>query len=276
MVEVGNEVAKQGSEDSAMTTTKLLTTLSLAAALALTAAPAHAQQRRGGHESGSRRGTAVQRGAVRGPAPAARGYQGRSYTVIRRDSVRSGPSFRSYRPGPRILSSRTFIIGGSRLYRPYYTFRPHLSLSFGLSLGYPVAYPYYSTPYVYGYPYPADPYAYGYPAPAYPPSPAPGYATAPPAYGSYSTDNYATVDPSSQQSEPGGLSFEIQPSNAAVFVDGTYVGTVSEFDPNSQPLGLMAGRHHIEIRAEGYRTMSFDADVTAGQVLPYRGALQRY
>ena len=77
-------------------------------------------------------------------------------------------------------------------------------------------------------------------------------------------------------SSPGGLSFAITPNNAAVFVDGTYVGTVADFGPDSQPLGMIAGRHHIEIRAEGFRPMAFDADVVAGQVLPYQGTLQRY
>ena len=60
-----------------------------------------------------------------------------------------------------------------------------------------------------------------------------------------------------------------------MFVDGTYVGTVGSFSPNAQPLGLTPGRHHIEVRAQGYRTMSFDTDVIAGQVIPYRGTLSR-
>jgi len=42
-----------------------------------------------------------------------------------------------------------------------------------------------------------------------------------------------------------------------------------------QPLGLPAGRHRIEIRATGYQTMSIDADIVAGQVIPYQGAMQR-
>ena len=62
---------------------------------------------------------------------------------------------------------------------------------------------------------------------------------------------------------------------AQVFVDGQYVGTVGQFTPTSQPLGLTPGRHHIEIRAQGYRTMDFDADILAGQVIPYQGTLER-
>ena len=71
------------------------------------------------------------------------------------------------------------------------------------------------------------------------------------------------------------MSFEITPSDAELYVDGTRVGTVGDFTPTSQPLGLPPGRHQIEIRAPGYRTMAFDVDIVAGQVIPYRGALQR-
>jgi hypothetical protein len=71
------------------------------------------------------------------------------------------------------------------------------------------------------------------------------------------------------------VSFEITPATAEVFVDGQYVGTVGQFTPTSQPLGLVAGRHHVEIRAQGYRTMGFDVDIIAGQVIPYQGALER-
>ncbi len=76
-------------------------------------------------------------------------------------------------------------------------------------------------------------------------------------------------------SATGGISFEITPESAAVFVDGSYAGTAGNFGPQSEPLGLSSGRHHVEVRASGFRTMTFDADVRAGQVLPYRGTLQR-
>jgi hypothetical protein len=60
-----------------------------------------------------------------------------------------------------------------------------------------------------------------------------------------------------------------------VFVDGTYMGTAGEFGATTEPLGLTAGRHHVEIRGAGYRTMTFDADVRPGEVIPYQGTLQR-
>jgi hypothetical protein len=173
-----------------------------------------------------------------------------------------------------------------RFYQPYYTFRPHLSLGFGFWAGFPVAYPaYYGYYNPYGYPYPA-PY---YPPPAYPPAyPAPGY----PAPG-YPAPGYpAPGSPSSAAPQPGysqggsigvqpnaanmgGVSFEMTPSTADVYVDGQHVGSVGQFTPTSQPLGLTPGRHHIEIRADGYRPFEVDTEIVAGQVIPYRGELQR-
>jgi hypothetical protein len=71
----------------------------------------------------------------------------------------------------------------------------------------------------------------------------------------------------------GGLSFEVTPADAEVHVDGALAGTVDEFSPTGQPLTLTPGVHTIEIRAPGHRTMIFDVTITAGQVIPYRGAL---
>jgi hypothetical protein len=167
-----------------------------------------------------------------------------------------------------------------------------VSLGFGLWAGYPFAYPFYGSYYGYGYPYypyssyypysypyayPApyasSPYGYGYPANGYPA--ANGYPTAngSSGYPAQPAAGSVGVQPG-QQAATGGVSFEIAPGGAAVSVDGTYVGTVANFSPTSQPLGLTPGRHHIEIRAAGYRTLAFDADVTPGQVTPYQGTLQ--
>jgi hypothetical protein len=71
------------------------------------------------------------------------------------------------------------------------------------------------------------------------------------------------------------LSFEITPSDAHVVVDGHDLGIVGQFTPSSQPLGLPAGHHRVEIVANGYRTMSSDVDVLAGQVIPFQGAMER-
>jgi hypothetical protein len=73
----------------------------------------------------------------------------------------------------------------------------------------------------------------------------------------------------------GGLSFDITPSTAEVFIDGRLAGTVGQFTASTQPLGVAAGRHHLEVRAPGYQTLSLDVDIVAGQVIPYQGTLQK-
>jgi hypothetical protein len=167
------------------------------------------------------------------------------------------PSYRpDYRPQYRSNYRPLYRPGYRTYYRPYYTFRPRVHLAFGLWVGYPVRYPTYS--------YPATPYPYAYTAPypnAYPyPTgiyPAPGTGTA--AVGA-----------------AGGLSFEISPAEAGVYVDGQYVGTVDQFSPDQPPLALSPGRHHVEIRAPGFEIISFDVDILPGQVIPYRGDLRRF
>jgi hypothetical protein len=52
------------------------------------------------------------------------------------------------------------------------------------------------------------------------------------------------------------------------------MGTVADFSPTNPPLALTPGRHSIEIRANGYRTMLFDPEIVAGQVLPYQGTMR--
>jgi hypothetical protein len=223
-----------------MTMTKVLTPVAFVAALSMAAAPAHADQHRGG---GRYRGVARGRVVVRGG-----GY---------------------YR---------------APFYRPYYSFRPRVSLGIGLWMGYPVPYPYYGSPYVYAAPY-APPYAYGAPAPNYPTS---NYPTTNYPSSNYPSSNYPTSNyPSSNYPGPsvgaqrggaqsqGGISFEITPENAAVFVDGNYVGTAGEFGPSAPPLDLAPGSHRVEVRAQGYRTLTSDADIEPGQVIPFYGTLQR-
>ena len=225
-----------------------------------------------------------------------RAYPGvRNGGAYRNDAYRNGgnQNYGSRNYGYRNYSYRGY--GGHgyysrppvRFYRPYYSFRPRFSLSFGLWAGYPVPYAYsYYDPYFYGS------YNYGYPATVYPsnpyppnPYPASPYPAYPPAT-SYPQSDSAQVypqtvpDPNSigvqpGQSNLGGLSFDITPSDAQVLVDGNAVGTVDQFSASSQPLGLSPGRHRVEIEAQGYRTVSFDVDIISGQVLPYQGAMER-
>ena len=283
-----------------------------AATLLVGAPPAHAQHRGGGGGGGhARSGGGGQNASPRAAMPRSSGaprgaVAPRVYGSSR--AITMAPRSYGY-GGPRVYASRRYYGTAGRavsrpigaypyrynrsypyhFYRPYYAFRPRLSIGFGLWVGYPFAYSYgyydpfyspygYSYPYPYGYAYPYPAYGYPYPAasyPAYPPAysqpayPQPGYSQ--PAY----PPSSGSVGVQQGQANTGGVSFEITPSTAELFVDGSYVGTVGEFTPTTEPLGLSPGRHHIEIRAAGYRTMAFDADIVAGQVIPYQGALQR-
>lgn len=253
------------------------TALTVASAVALTAAPAFAQHRGGGHGGASHGGGGggrVAHGytARAGSAPrgsyAVRGGAYRGGVYARPGSVyRGGVYARGVYGGGRYLR-----VAPTRFYRPYYAFRPRFSLGFGLFAGYPFAYNYgYYDPFAYGYPYP---YSYAYPYEPYPYGNSSVYPNAP--QGSYAPPvSGDSIAGQADQANMGGLSFEITPADAQLFIDGRPAGTVGEFTPTSQPLGLPAGRHHVEIRAAGYRTMSVDVDIVAGQVIPYQGTMER-
>jgi hypothetical protein len=160
-----------------------------------------------------------------------------------------------------------FQVAPVHFFHPYYAFRPRFSLGFGIWAGYPFAYydPFY---YPYSYPYYSAYYPYGYVNLSGDPASG-AYPTTPEAVESGS----AVTQPS--QTNTGGMSFDITPATAQLFVDGTLVGNVNQFTPTTQPLGLAAGRHHVEVRASGYQSMSFDVDIVAGEVIPYQGSLER-
>lgn len=325
--------------------------------------PVLAQQRDGGNRGGARSGQAARSGgqsprgggqtargggSARGAAGPARSYSARPYSGSPRSYSSGSRSYgygssRGYSSGSRyygggsrgavvIRGGRSYGgrvgISSGRFYRPYYTFRPRVSLGFGLWVGYPVAYPYYyNDPYYYD-PYYApygysDPYAYPYPAARYPAYPS-TYPAYPPAYPSQYPPVYPPQNPSSypppyssstpspypsnsrspypsnyppqspsrspqypsasgsvgvqqgqQQTNVGGVSFDITPDTAEVFVDGSLAGTVGEFTASARPLDLPPGHHRIEIRANGYRTLTFEENIVAGQVLPFQGTMER-
>jgi len=137
---------------------------------------------------------------------------------------------------------------------PFFAFRPRLNLGFGLFVGYPVLYPWdYVAPYPYAYPYGEDQNGPTYSEP---------------------DDSGNTSTPSDEQRDYGGISFDITPGDASVSVDGTNVGAAQSFSPSSAPLTLAPGQHHVVIEKPGYQSMTFDSDITAGEVVPYQGTMQ--
>ena len=196
-------------------------------------------QRNDGQRNQGQRNDA-QRGDIRRDNVAPRGVPRPSVvvpSVAPRDEPRYQPHYESHY-APR-YEPRSY---GSRSYVRPYQFRPRFSIGFGIFAGYPVPYSYY---------------AYPYPVPVY----------------GYSTPREVIVGADSNAY--GGITFEMTPYEADIYVDGTYAGHVSDFDGTRQPLTLTAGTHQIEVVAQGYQTLSFDVNVQPGQVIPYRGDLQR-
>jgi len=178
---------------------------------------------------------------------------------------------------PGIVGPRIIRPGFSRpiFARPYYTFRPYTQIRSGLFLGFPVPFPAYSY-YVNPYSYPYGAYYYSAPQ-TYPYIPAPPYM----GYGwpySIAIPNATPSAPpppaTSSTTRVGGVSFEVTPADAAVFVDGVYVGTAGDFTPTTSPLSLAPGRHRFTLRALGYHSMEFDVDVVGGEVVPYQATLE--
>ena len=191
------------------------------------------------------RGTAIPR-----QAPAPRGDY-RPQSDYRTQSGYQAPRYSTQqRPGSygNYNDGRSYVVRRPVFVQPYYSFRPRTYLSFGvgfgINIGYPVAYPfrYY------------DPYGfYNF-----------RIGVAP----TYWSTNY-----SSYTSRVGGLSFDIDPYDAAVFIDGEFVGYAGDFSSGQMPLTLAAGRHRVELEAGGFRPASFDITIVSGQVIPYRGTL---
>jgi hypothetical protein len=69
------------------------------------------------------------------------------------------------------------------------------------------------------------------------------------------------------------MSFLIDPDDAAVIVDGEFIGIARDFD--GQPVPLAAGIHEIELQAADCEPVVFDVTVRPGQVIPYRGSLMQ-
>jgi hypothetical protein len=160
------------------------------------------------------------------------------------------PDYRpSYQPGYRPSYRPDYRPDYRPYYRPYYSFLPRVHVRFGLWAGYPVTYPVYLYP---AYLYPAP-----YPGPSYPASvyPVPGAAAI---------------------EAVGGLSFDITPSDARIYVDLQYMGIAAQFSATQAPLALAPGRHHVEIHASGLEVIAFDVDIAPGEVIPYQGDLRRF
>ena len=59
----------------------------------------------------------------------------------------------------------------------------------------------------------------------------------------------------------GGLRLKMKPREAQVFVDGFLAGSVDDFDGVFQSLRLAPGGHKIEVRMDGFETLTLDVHI---------------
>lgn len=69
------------------------------------------------------------------------------------------------------------------------------------------------------------------------------------------------------------VKISVQPSRAAVFVDGQYVGHVSEFEGMRRGLLVAPGGHQISVALAGYRTFKTDISPAALQTVEIKTQL---
>jgi hypothetical protein len=61
------------------------------------------------------------------------------------------------------------------------------------------------------------------------------------------------------------LKLNVQPSRAAVFLDGRFVGHASEFGGAFHSMLISPGKHMIKVELPGYRTFETEVNLLAGQ-----------
>lgn len=207
-------------------------------------------------------GSGPSRGGSRGAAPA-----GSTAGSGERATPRAGTNVATPRGATSVDRGRTTEGttsngGRSRGDRPAYgtavarTHPPHHGGGGGYHPSYPWYYPWY--PYSFGLFY-WDPlwWGSGYYGGGYDPGYGYGYDSGGSDYGT------------------GSLKLKVKPNDAQVYVDGYFAGLVDDFDGMLQKLNLEVGPHHIEIRAPGYQTLTFDVQIQLDETTTYRGELMK-
>lgn len=168
------------------------------------------------------------------------------------------------------------------------------SPSYGSGLSWYYGYPYYSpfvsyssySPFLYNrwmwarYGMWYDPYGpWGYYDPFYLDPVYGGYGSGGYGYGGYTYSGSPGAYSSSAVREvseaTGSVRLRVKPANGKVYLDGTLVGIVDEFDGLTTHLAATAGRHEIEIRADGFEPLKLLVDVPEDQTVTARGSLRK-
>ena len=125
-------------------------------------------------------------------------------------------------------------------------------------------------PFGYGYGY-GNGYGYGCCDPFY----SDLYASAYGYGGGSSGGGYSSLRGSMEPEPTGSVRLRVKPANAKVYLDGTMIGVVDDFDGLSGHLAATAGGHEIEIRADGYASLKISVNVEADKTITARGSLKK-
>jgi hypothetical protein len=71
----------------------------------------------------------------------------------------------------------------------------------------------------------------------------------------------------------GSVRLDVPQVEAAVYVDGYFVGVVEDFNGATEHLNLSPGPHHIELHAPGFEPAIFDVRIDVGKTITYRTPL---
>ena len=212
-----------------------------------------APERRSGDRAVSRGANSEARGTGRvGSASAGNGSSSDRVTA---PSDRAVPAYSRPREGRPVTGTavdrETPIFRGNDRYTyyPYYGYSRSYWPGYGFGLGYSYYDPFWFDPYY-------DPYYGG--GGAY--------------YGGAGGYSYGTTR---GYRETGSLRLKLKPRDAKVYIDGYFVGVVDSFDGLFQRLGIEAGGHRVEVRADGYETLQFEVLITPGESVTYKGELKR-
>jgi hypothetical protein len=219
--------------------------------------PSYEAPRRAGEES-SRSGGAVSRGRTGGGSTAAS-------SGVAGEPRGAAPAYSRPRDGRTVTGTavdRGSVppVGGGGgngiIYYPYY-YNPwsFWGPGYGYGLGYLFYDPWSGSGYGWG-----DPFGYG------------GYGYGGYGYGGGGSGGYAV---SREYRDSGNLRLKIDPKQAQVYVDGYYVGVVDSFDGAFQKLGLDAGDHKIELKADGFEPLQFEVLIAPGETVTYKGDMRR-
>lgn len=81
------------------------------------------------------------------------------------------------------------------------------------------------------------------------------------------------AEPPDEPITTGFLKLEVEPRQLLqIFVDGLYVGSLADI---GDEIELRLGARRIELRAPGYRTLTFDTEIVPDRTVVYRGALEQ-